>query len=126
MCAWFMGSGMDRVGIESRVVEFQGHKILTISGEIDAYSAPQFRQAVMSVLDGTEQHLIVDMCDVRCIDISGFAVLHSAMKRLNPLGGTLNLVGCTSTMDHLFAISKLSLMVTLDQDINDAMEATCA
>ncbi len=125
MNAGFMDSSMNRAGIESCVLRFPGHKILTISGEIDAYSAPQFKKVLMSILDGTEQHLIVDVCDLRCIDLSGFAIFHSAIKSLKPYGVTINLVGCTSTMDHLFATSKLSLMLSLDQDLDDVIEAEC-
>jgi anti-sigma B factor antagonist len=120
------GNGSFNTGLESKVVEMQGHKVLTVSGEIDAYSAPQFKLAVMNILDETDQHLIVDMHNIRYMDSSGFAILLSALKRLSPTGGSLHLIGCTPTINRLLEITKLSSIMALHQNMNDAMEALSA
>jgi len=119
-------NGIVNTGLKSQTVDFQGHAVLNVSGEIDAYSAPQFRQAVMEILDKNDHYLIVDMHNVRYMDSSGFAILLSAMKRISPTGGTVHLVGCTPTIDRLLKITKLSSIMAIHQDIDDAVQALSA
>jgi anti-sigma B factor antagonist len=117
---------MENIRLETQIVEVQGHKVLNLSGEIDVYSAPQFKQAVVSILDGAQQHLIVDMHNVRYMDSSGFGILLSAVKRLRPNGGTVNLIGCASSIDRVLHITKLDAIFALHQNMDEVMKAISA
>jgi anti-sigma B factor antagonist len=117
---------MDTSKLTSQIVEIKGHKILTLSGEIDVYSAPQFKQAVMTVLEGTEQHLIIDMYNVRYLDSAGLGILVGALKRLRPDGGTVNLIGCKPTVERILHLTKLSSLILLHKNLEDALAAVSA
>jgi anti-sigma B factor antagonist len=105
------------------IFEIRGHKILKVSGEIDAYSAPEFRQAVTNFIDRGVPHLLIDMYDVTYMDSSGFAVFVCALKRLSANGGTVNLIGCSPTTARILYITKLSAIIELHECIEDAIDA---
>ena len=114
---------LNELFFESAEVDIQGIKVLKLSGEIDIYSAPKFRSAVMHILDEDELHLIIDMQNVRYMDSSGFAILVTAIKRLSPNGGTMSLVGCTSTINRMLHVIHLDSIISLYQNMDDAMES---
>jgi len=109
--------------LDSQIVENQGHKILVLSGVIDIYTALQLKQTYIGVLDGTEQHLIVDIHNVGYMDSTGLGILISIAKRLSPKGGTLHLVGCNSKIKHMLYVTNVSWFVPLHQSVDEAIEA---
>jgi len=116
-------TGIDELKFSSQIVDLHGHRVLSVSGEIDAYTAPQFMQAVMSILDGDEQHLIIDMHNISYLDSTGFTVLISAVKRVSPKNGTVNLVGCKTHVEHILLVTQLSTFMALHQTLEDALKA---
>ena len=122
----FKPTCMDELKFSSQIVDFQGHKVLSVSGEIDAYAAPQFMQAVTNILDGDEQHLIIDMHNVEYIDSTGLSILVFAMKRLSQNDGIVNLVGCKPNIERIFFVTQLSTFMALHQTIEDALKAISA
>ena len=80
----------------------------------------------MSILNGGEQHLIMDMHDIRYMDSSGLGILAFAVKHLSPNAGTVNLVGCNATTVRALFITQMSAFVALHQNMDEAMEAIYA
>jgi anti-sigma B factor antagonist len=119
----FDTANSDDLKFDVQIIDVQGHKVLVLSGEIDAYTAPLFKQAVTEILNGDEQHLIMDLQNLNYMDSSGFTILVSAVKRVSPHGGTVNLVGCKLHMDRILRLTKLSSMILLHQNIDDAIKA---
>lgn len=114
---------MENIRLETRIDKIEGHSVLALSGEIDVYSAPQFKQAVTGILDANERHLIVDMNNVKYMDSSGFGILLSAVKRLRPIEGTVNLVGCAAPIDRVLRITKLDTLFNMYPTMDEAMKA---
>ena len=119
-------SSADKSEFEFTVVESPEHKVLALSGEIDVYTAPQFKLAMISILESVQKHLIMDLHNVSYMDSSGFMVLVLAMKRLRLIGGTVNLVGCKPHIDRILNVTKLATLVALHQNLDDAIETISA
>jgi anti-sigma B factor antagonist len=98
--------------------------VLAIKGEIDVYSAPDFKQAVVGLIDDGTRHVILDMSDVTYMDSSGFSTLLSATKRLRPEGGALHLVGTRPTVQRILHLTRLDTVLELHPDVDDALQAT--
>jgi anti-sigma B factor antagonist len=113
----------NKPAFEYKLVEKQAHNVLVLSGDIDMHTAYQFKEAVMCILDGDEQHLIIDMNDVSYVDSSGLGIFVSAMKRVIPIGGTVNLVGCNPRINHMFYTTHLSSFIALHENMDDALTA---
>ena len=52
-----------------------GAALLTLRGEIDVYTAPRLRQAIIDLIDGGANHIVVDMEKVDFLDSTGLGVL---------------------------------------------------
>ena len=57
--------------------------IVSVAGEIDLFTGPQFRAAVLGALDAGAAALIVDLSECSFMDSTGISVLVGANERLN-------------------------------------------
>ena len=121
-----MPSGEVDPQFEYRIVRFGGHKILKLSGEIDAFTAPQFKHSMMSILNDTEKHLILDMHNIKYMDSSAIGVLMFTVKQLIPINGSITLVGCTPTLDHIVRIYHMPSAISLCSSLKEAIIAISA
>ncbi len=112
---------MEKLRLESEIREVEGVKVLALSGEIDVYTAPQFKDAVSEILASGQLHLIVDMSKVNYMDSSGFGTLLSATKKLRPQNGSVNLVGCTPAIERILHITKLDTVFVTCSNLNDCL-----
>lgn len=114
---------MEGIRLETGFSEIDGMKVLDVAGEIDVYTAPQFKDAVNSIINSGEKHLIINMADVTYMDSSGFGTLLSAVKRIRPQGGTVNLVKCNSAIDRILRITRLNTVFATYDNVSDAIKA---
>ena len=114
---------MEGIRLEIEIKDMQGGKILEAAGEIDIYTAPQFKDAINSILETGQKHLVIEMAAVTYMDSSGFGALLSATRRLRPDGGTINLVKCSAAIDRILTITRLDTVFVKHDSIDDALKA---
>lgn len=114
---------MESIRLETGVTEISDKRVLDVTGEIDVYTAPQFREAVNGILASGQKHLIINMAGVTYMDSSGFGTLLSATKRLRPDGGTVNLIKCSPAIDRILRITKLDSIFSVFDSVDDAIKA---
>jgi anti-sigma B factor antagonist len=114
---------LEGIRLETSTRELDNHKVLDVSGEIDVYTAPQFKEAVNQVINDGQLNLIINMAGVTYMDSSGFGTLLSATKRLRPEGGNVNLVACNSAIDRMLRITRLNTVFGTFATIEEAMAA---
>ncbi|MBF0709470.1 MULTISPECIES: STAS domain-containing protein [Bacillaceae] len=87
---------------------------LHIAGEIDAYTAPQLREALLP-LTGKEGHeTLVHLGDVNYMDSTGLGVFVGALKSSKEHGSSLKLTGMTSRVQRLFEITGLDEVIDIE------------
>jgi anti-anti-sigma factor len=84
--------------------------VLTVRGELDAYSAATLDAAFDEALAGGAQRLVLDLSDVGFIDSSGLRSMIRARKQVgdapealrirNPQAATVRLLDITGLTDH--------------------------
>lgn len=114
---------LESIRLETSTREIDGVKVLDVTGEIDVYTAPQFKEAVNGILESGQKHLIINMAGVTYMDSSGFGTLLSATKRLRPQGGTVNLVKCNSSIDRILRITRLNTIFGTYDSVEEAIGA---
>ena len=72
--------------IEDRVVDGDTH-VVAVTGEIDLFTAPEFKQRVSAPIDAGRTHVVVDLTETTFIDSSSLGVLIGAHRRLRRLEG---------------------------------------
>ena len=118
------GVVLEKIRLETGVKDVDGIQVLEVAGEIDVYTAPQFKDAVNNIMATGQKHLIINMSNISYMDSSGFGTLLSATKRLRPAGGTVNLVGCNRSIERILQITRLNTIFATHENVNDAIKAT--
>jgi anti-sigma B factor antagonist len=80
--------------IKDRAVDAGAH-VVSVSGEVDLFTAPEFKQRVMAPIAAGIDHVIVDLMETTFVDSSSLGVLIGAHRRLKSRGGLL-VVACNS------------------------------
>ena len=85
----------------------EGVAVVELEGELDVYSAPQFKEALLQGIAEGAQRIIVDLAKVTFIDSSGLSVLVSGAKRVRRGEGTLDIVCRDDNIRRIFEITGL-------------------
>ena len=117
---------MENIRIETSLRHRDGVPILDVSGEIDIYTTPQFKEAVSAAIDEGKPAIIINMSKVAYMDSSGFGTLLSATKRLRPLNGALYLSGCNDAISRMLQITRLNTIFGVYATEDEALSAALA
>jgi anti-sigma B factor antagonist len=109
-----------RLGLDVRQVS--GFPVLAVTGEIDIYTAPLFKQAVVNMVSEGTKDVIIDLAGVTFMDSSGFGTLLGATKRLRPEGGGLHLAGANSTIQRMLRLTRLDTIMQVYGSVEEAAE----
>ena len=114
--------------IEDRAVDDETH-VVAVTGEIDLFTAPEFKQRVSAPVDAGRVRVIVDLTETTFIDSSSLGVLIGAHRRLRRLEGELVIVCSNDAIIKTFRITGLdgvfTIVSTLDEAFNgDAVQAS--
>jgi anti-sigma B factor antagonist len=80
--------------IEDRRLGDDTH-VVAVRGEVDLFTAPEFKQRVMAPITAGVEHVIVDLTETTFIDSSSLGALIGAHRRLKSRGGRL-VVACSN------------------------------
>jgi anti-sigma B factor antagonist len=108
-------------GIEDRQVDDDTH-VVTVTGEIDLFTAPEFKQRVSAPIDAGRTRLVVDLTATTFIDSSSLGVLIGAHRRLRRLDGTLTIVVAGEPIIKTFRITGLDGVFTIVSSLDEALD----
>jgi anti-sigma B factor antagonist len=96
--------------------------IVAVTGEIDLFTAPDFKQHVSAPIDQGVSRVVVDLTKTTFIDSSSLGVLIGAHRRLKLRGGSLVIVCDSEAILKTFRITGLDGVFTLVSTIDDALD----
>ncbi len=97
--------------------------VLSVEGEINFNSSPDFRKSFLKVLDSKEQKVIINLSNVAYVDSSGLATLVEALQKIKGAGGRLKLTNLSAKVKSLFEITKLEKLFEIFLTEEDALKA---
>ena len=106
--------------IEDRSVDADTH-VVSVTGEIDLFTAPEFKQRVSAPIDEGRTHVIVDLTETTFIDSSSLGVLIGAHRRLRRLEGRLVIVCSNDAIVKTFRITGLDGVFTIVERLDEAL-----
>jgi anti-sigma B factor antagonist len=101
----------------------EGRYVIGLSGEVDLYTAPEFKQQLLDVISEGASEVIVDLTSTTFIDSTTLGVLVGGVKRLRPAGGQLSLVCSDRNITKIFEITGLDRVFTIHGTRDEAIEA---
>jgi anti-sigma B factor antagonist len=98
-------------------------QIIAVGGEIDVYTAPRLREAIVAAIDAGHTRLVVDVEKVEFLDSTGLGVLVGALKKVRADGGTLDIVCTQERILKIFDITGLDKVFGLHDSVSAAIAA---
>ena len=98
-----------------------GVSVIEIAGELDLYTAPRLKEALLGAMDEGVLNIVVDMSGVHFIDSSALGVLIGGVKRLKPKEGKLVLVSVDENVNWIFQITGLNSVFDIYQTREEAL-----
>jgi anti-sigma B factor antagonist len=107
--------------IEDRRIGDGAH-VVAVSGEIDLFTAPEFKQRVTAPIAAGAERVVIDLTETTFVDSSSLGVLIGAHRRLKSLGGRLVIVCDTDAILKTFRITGLDGVFTLVSTVDAALD----
>ncbi len=96
--------------------------VISLSGEVDLYTAPEFKQQLLEVVGQGGKDVVVDLTETTFIDSTTLGVLVGGVKRLRPNGGQLSLVCSDRNITKIFEITGLDKVFPIYPTRTEAVE----
>src|SRR5215203_2384588 len=95
--------------------------VISLTGEVDLYTAPEFKQQLLEVIGQGGKEVIVDFSDTTFIDSTTLGVLVGGVKRLRTNDGQLSLVCSDRNITKIFEITGLDRVFTIYPSREEAL-----
>lgn len=97
--------------------------VVHVAGEVDIYTSPSLRTALVGAIGDGCDLVIVDLEKVGFIDSSGLGVLVGALRRAREVGGDLRVVSSQENVAKIFRITGLDRVFSVYQTLEEAQGA---
>src|SRR2546423_11407517 len=98
--------------------------VVSLRGEIDVYTAPRLRQALIDLVEGGAKDIVVDMDRVDFLDSTGLGVLVGGLKRVKSNEGEMKLVVTQDRIMKIFDITGLAKGFPVFGSLEEALGRT--
>jgi anti-sigma B factor antagonist len=99
-----------------------GLGLIELSGEVDLYTAPRFKDELIALVDDGVVNVVIDLSQVTFIDSTALGVIIGGVKRLHERDGRLALVASSRPVVRILDITGLDRVLT----VFDTREAALA
>ena len=100
--------------------------VIALAGEVDLYTAPEFKQQLLDVIAKGAKDVVVDFTNTTFIDSTALGVLVGGVKRLRPSGGSLALVCTDQNISKIFEITGLDRVFPIHGSREEALRSVKA
>src|SRR5437867_11760103 len=100
--------------------------VISLAGEVDLYTAPEFKQQLLDAIAKGAEHVVVDFSDTTFIDSTTLGVLVGGVKRLRTNDGQLSLVCNDRNITKIFEITGLDRVFTIYPTRDEAVSKLSA
>jgi anti-sigma B factor antagonist len=96
--------------------------VVEVTGQVDLYAAPEFKERISRVIDRGASRVIVDLSRVTFMDSTGLGVLVGALKRIRAASADLLLIVTDYDIERLFELTGLDGTFRIYRSRDDALE----
>src|SRR5438477_4740378 len=112
------------MNFDIKTEQLSEHKyVISLAGEVDLYTAPEFKQQLLEVIGQGGKEVVVDFTDTTFIDSTTLGVLDGGVKRLRSSDGQLSLVCSDRNITKIFEITGPDRVFTIYPTREDAIAA---
>jgi anti-sigma B factor antagonist len=96
--------------------------IIEIKGDVDLYSSPKVRKALMKLIE-KKPILLIDLNEVVYLDSSGVATFVESLQRINEYQGKMGIFNVHGAVRDVFELSKLDKVFNIFENEAAALNA---
>ena len=96
--------------------------VLSITGRMDAVTAPEIEQGLLALVDGGENRLVVDLKDLEYLSSAGLRSLLVLAKRVKEKQGNLVFANLQKQVTEVFKIVGFYSLFTVCDSVTDALD----
>ena len=100
--------------------------VISLSGEVDLYTAPEFKQQLLDVIGEGARDVLVDLSATTFVDSTTLGVLVGGVKRLRANDGQLSLVCSDRNIVKIFEITGLDRVFPIFPTRDEALASVAA
>ena len=100
------------------------YDLMEIKGEVDLYSSPNVRKAILELTNKKRPVIFIDLQGVNYMDSSGVATMIEGLQLCNKYQGVFALVGLGDNVREVFELTRLDKIFSIHKDLKSAVEAT--
>lgn len=95
--------------------------IVSVRGDVDLYSSPQLRKAVIALTEKNTPAILIDLTQVSYMDSSGVATLVEGLQQSGRYRGQFKLFGLVAAVLEVFELSRLNKVFEIYDDEESAL-----
>lgn len=96
-------------------------EVVSLAGTLDAWSEPDVRAALRSVLGAGKRHVVLDLSALKRIDSSGLSALLSVLKAARSAGGDIVLLRPSAAVVSVLRLTRLDQILEAFEDEASAL-----
>ncbi len=104
------------------IVQNEKNSLVTLAGEIDIYTAPELKAALLPLTKTEGQLLEVDLSGIEYMDSTGLGIFVSVLKAAKEYNSHLTLINLDERILRLFKITGLDEVIDIKTTIGGGQE----
>lgn len=97
--------------------------VVDVGGEVDMFTAPKLREALIQAIDQGNDRVAVDLHDVTFMDSTGLGVLIGALRRVRERSGELRIICTSRPVLRVLEVTGLHNVFSIHESLEEAMSA---
>ena len=103
--------------------EVEGVGVVSVEGELDALTSPEFTRFFSMQVADTYRDVILDLEGLRYSSSAGIRIFLGLARESRGKGGDLRIAAVQPRVDKLFKLSKFDKIVQVFATVNEAVES---
>ncbi len=89
--------------------------VLAVKGDVDLYSSPSLREAVLKAVSRTEHAVVINLAQVTYMDSSGVATLVEGLRATRERGMRFSLVSPSQSVLKVLQLARLDTIFAIEE-----------
>lgn len=112
---------MDDSSLNVNVEQLRRVDLVTATGRIDSSTAPEFDQALKTIMDGNRYNIVLDMSGVNYVSSAGLRAIVSAMRDCRRNRGDVRLAAPSERVNEVLKLAGLDSLFESFDDTTSAV-----